>query len=428
MTYDVLQDWNPWWTGEPVPDELVGIERDIKADILDRLEDPQIIHLIGVRRSGKSTIAYQTIQALLEGGVERKNILFINFEDPALSGIDLGELLSTYQQNVGPEGMVYAFLDEVQASEGWERWVLREYERKRPYRFVVTGSSSHLIGSDLSRLLTGRTWEARVTPLSFREYLGFSGDPLKGLSGTDLRDRALHHLGAYIETGGFPEVVLQPDAKRRGTLQKYLDDILYRDVVHPHGVDPVDLEELVRYILSNIGSTLTLRSMEKAVSPSVNTIKRYLVFLEEAMLVVPVEQLTFKTRPAVRERLPTKYYCVDTGLRNAVAHRHSTDMGALAENLVCTALSRNRQRLHFWKNDHEVDFVVGFRPGPLRPVNVCMGEDIPEREYDGLTGFARTIRGRTDEPLMLTRTILGKRKGIDHQPLWRWLLDEGRGE
>ena len=424
MSYDVLQDWNPWWTGGPVPSELVGIERDITTEVLDRLEGPHIIHLIGVRRSGKSTIAYQTIQALLEGGIDRKNVLFINFEDPALAGIDLGELLSTYQQNIGPEGMVYAFLDEVQASDQWDRGVLREYERKRPYRVVVSGSSSHLIGSDLSRLLTGRTWEARITPLSFQEYLRFSGDPLKGLSGTDLRDRALNQMGAYIETGGFPEVVLQPDAKRRGTLQKYLDDILYRDVVHPHGVDAVDLEELVNYILSNIGSPLTLRSMEKAISPSVNTIKRYLVFLEEAMLIIPVDQLTFKTRPAVRERLPTKYYCVDTGLRNAVAHRHSTDMGALAENIVCTVLSQNRQRLHFWKNDHEVDFVVGFRPGPLKPVNVCMGDDIPDREYEGLSGFERTIRGSIDVPLMLTRTLSGKKDGIDHRPLWRWLLED----
>ena len=422
MSYEVLEDWNPWWRGSPVPSELVGIERDVKAEVLDRLEDPHIIHLIGVRRSGKSTLAYQTIQALLEGGVDGRNVLFINFEDPALAGADLGELLSTYQQKVGPNGMVYAFLDEVQVSEGWERWALREYERKRPYRFVVTGSSSHLISSDLSRLLTGRTWEIRVTPLSFREFLRFSGDPLSGLSGTDLRDRALHQLSAYIETGGFPEVVLQPNAKRRGTLQKYLDDILYRDVIHPHGVDAIDLEELVTYILSNIGGPLTLRSMEKAVSPSVNTIKRYLALLEEAMLIIPVEQLTFKTRPAVRERLPTKYYCVDTGLRNAVAHRHSTDMGALAENLACSVISRGKQRIQFWKNDHEVDFVVGFRPGPLKPVNVCMGDDIPEREYEGLAEFGRTIKGKTDEPLMLTRTVSGRRDGVDHQPLWSWLL------
>ena len=424
MSYEILEDWNPWWTGEPIPPELIGIERDVKAEVLDRLEAPHVIHLIGVRRSGKSTIIYQVIQALLEGRIDRENILFINFEDPALAGAHLGELLSLYQQNVDPEGMVYAFLDEVQASDGWERWVLREYERKRPYRFVVTGSSSHFIRSDLARLLTGRTWEARVSPLTFREYLRFTGDPLTGLSGTDLRDRALHRMGTYIETGGFPEVVLQPAAKRRGTLQKYLDDILYRDVVHPHGVDAADLAELVTYILSNIGSPLTLRSMEKAVSPSVNTIKRYLKLLAEAMLVIPVGQLTFKTRPSVRERLPTKFYCVDTGLRNAVAHRHSTDLGVLAENLVCSILSRERQPVHFWKNDREVDFVIGHRPGPLKPVNVCMGDKIPKREYEGLAEFGSAVKGKTDQPLILTKTQSGERDGVDHRPLWKWLLED----
>ena len=121
MSYEVLEDWNPWWGGGPVPGELLGIERDVKAEVLERLEDPRIIHLLGVRRSGKSTIAYQAIEALLEGGVDGRNVLFVNFEDPALAGVDLGQLLSTYQQNVGPEGMVYAFLDEVQVSKGWER-------------------------------------------------------------------------------------------------------------------------------------------------------------------------------------------------------------------------------------------------------------------------------------------------------------------
>jgi predicted AAA+ superfamily ATPase len=272
-------------------------------------------------------------------------------------------------------------------------------------------------------LLTGRTWEIRVTPLSFREFLRFSSDPLTGLSGTDLRDRALHWMGAYMETGGFPEVVLQPASQRRKNLQRYLDDILYRDVVHPHGVVASDLEQLVTYILSNIGSTLSLRSMEEAVSPSVNTIKRYLSLLEEAMLVIPVRQLTFKTRPTVRERLPSKYFCVDTGLRNAVAHRHSTDLGALAENLVCTALSRDRQPVQFWENGHEVDFVVGRRPGPLRPVNVCMGDEVPDREYEGLAEFGRSVKGRTGEPLILTRTLSERRGGVEHQPLWRWLLE-----
>lgn len=418
-----MEDWNPWWGGGPVPGELLGIERDVRAEVLDRLGDPRIIHLLGVRRCGKSTIAYQSIQALLDAGVDGRNVLFINFEDPALAGVDLGQLLSAYQQSVGPEGMVYAFLDEVQVSEGWERWALREYERKRPYRFVVTGSSSHLIRSDLSGLLTGRTWEIRVTPLSFREFLRFSGDPLSGLGGTDLRDRALHWMGAYIETGGFPQVVLEPPARRRGTLQAYLDDILYRDVVRPHGIDAADLQQLVTFLLSNIGSPLTLRSMERAVSPSVNTIKRYLALLEEAMLVIPVGQLTFKTRPAAREGLSTKYFCVDTGLRNAVAHRHSTDLGPLAENLVCSVLHRGREQVRFWRGDHEVDFVVGRRPGPLRPVNVCMGEEVPEREYQGLAEFVGSVKGAVGEPLLLTRAVSGERGGVEHTPLWRWLLD-----
>ena len=42
---------------------------------------------IGVRRSGKSTYMFQVIQRLLDGGVPRQNILYLNFFDDRLHNL-----------------------------------------------------------------------------------------------------------------------------------------------------------------------------------------------------------------------------------------------------------------------------------------------------------------------------------------------------
>ena len=54
---------------------------------------------IGVRRSGKSTLMYQQILALMEEGLKRENILYLNFFDERLhqlNSVGLGVILEAY--------------------------------------------------------------------------------------------------------------------------------------------------------------------------------------------------------------------------------------------------------------------------------------------------------------------------------------------
>ena len=116
MVFDALASWNPWWVSGEVPREQLGVPRDVLGSVYPWLERREILSLVGVRRSGKSTILYQMIQMLLDDGVPPANILMANLEDPRLDGLDVGELLSAYRRGTGPTGRTYVFLDEVQVS------------------------------------------------------------------------------------------------------------------------------------------------------------------------------------------------------------------------------------------------------------------------------------------------------------------------
>ena len=117
----ILASWNPWWEDGTVPRDLHGVPRDLVNEARALLEAGEVLTLLGVRRSGKSTILYQMIDRLLSEGVGPENVLFMDFEDPRATALTVGDVIGAWRQVKDPRGVAYAFLDEVQASEGWGR-------------------------------------------------------------------------------------------------------------------------------------------------------------------------------------------------------------------------------------------------------------------------------------------------------------------
>lgn len=58
----------------------------------------RIVLLSGARRTGKTTIMYQTISYLLKNGVTSKNILFISFDHSLLKMCGINEVLDIYKK------------------------------------------------------------------------------------------------------------------------------------------------------------------------------------------------------------------------------------------------------------------------------------------------------------------------------------------
>ena len=154
---------------------------------------------------------------------------------------------------------VYFFFDEIQNVEHWEKFVRRIYDSLNVQIFI-TGSSSKLLGSEISTALRGRTLAYEIFPFSFSEYLRFRKIEINLHSSKSLSYIA-NAFDDYIRHGAFPETVgVIPDIRSR-TLKDYVDLIIYKDIVERHGIkNHALMKHLVKYCFSNMA---TLASMTK---------------------------------------------------------------------------------------------------------------------------------------------------------------------
>lgn len=168
---------------------------------------------------GKTFLLFDTIHRLCAQGVSRERIVYLNFEDDRLAPVEPPQLdlVVRCHRELFPttQGVrLYLFLDEVQSTPGWERWVHRLCDTE-DISIFVTGSSSRLLNRDLSTTLRGRSVTYEVFPLGFRETVTFRGlQYVPYDAASESRMRAA--LAEYLQWGGFPEVVLAEPARRQG--------------------------------------------------------------------------------------------------------------------------------------------------------------------------------------------------------------------
>jgi hypothetical protein len=379
----ILDKWNFWnqkiSTGFQRSGYLAKLERYLKM--------PEIIALTGVRRSGKSTIILQIIERLIQGGVNPTNTLYINFEEPkfggGFDGALLPEIFDAYLEFFDPKGKIYLFLDEVQLVEKWERFAVSLHDRRENIKIFVTGSSSKLLMGEISTLLSGRYISETIYPLSFKEFLEAENIKIPLLIKVP---RIYKKLREYVEFGGFPRVALEKDTfNKKIILTEYFNSILERDIILKHAVKNVkDVKELINFVLSNVSGEVSSYNIEKLFGISSQNVRRYFEYLNEAFLFQFSPFFSFSVKKQIYN--PQKVFAIDTGLVNAASFKFSDDIGKLLENVVAVELLRRNQKLFYWKNGTEVDFVLrkGRQAGEL--INICysLNEKTLEREIKSL--------------------------------------------
>ena len=432
MLSDAIRRWNPWWADGKVMEDIKGVKREELDNVLAFMKENLIKGIIGPRRAGKTTLLYQIIDTLLMEGVSPQDIILLNFDDSNIYSADFDVLISECRK-INPK-IKYLFLDEVQQRENWERWVRTLYDTHQFSQIFVTGSSSYLLREDIGRVLTGRHITFHLLPFSFREYLRYLG--WKNFSKDYIeyrKDELLHYLHKYMKNGGYPESLSMNDMARNRYLNELFDDIIARDISARYRADYHIARRIAYYVMSNASKIMTHRSIARATGVAVDTVSKYLKYMEEAYLIFPLRMFSFKLKEQMREI--NKYYVVDTGLAAAVSFRFSEDIGRMVESLVYVELLRRNARtpgmeIFYWKdrNGREVDFVVKERTQVRELIQVCWDvsdEKTKKREIYAL------LRGmdafKLSEGIILTENCEGAErmegKRIRFIPVWKWLLN-----
>ena len=394
---------------------------------------------IGVRRSGKSTYLHQRIQRLLDSGVSRRNILYLNFFDDRLHPLrheNLGVIAEAYYA-LYPEKKntetVYCFFDEIQAVPGWEPFVDRMM-RTEKCEVYLTGSSAHMLSKEVATQMRGRALSWELFPFSFREFLDGKGLESEGPLSTRKRLLVQKAFEEYWETGGFPEVLDIDERLRIKTHQEYLNAILFRDLVERHDIaHPKAVSDLAHWMIDNTASLYSVNRLTGYLKSLGHNAPRaavsdYVAWFEDAYFLFAVR--IFDASLARSNTNPKKVYCIDHALVASTASGILLNSGHLLENLVFIALRRVHPDIFYYKtkSGKEVDFIVPVRGRPRLLVQVCESLAVPQtrkREFAALKEAMAELGLK--EAVIVTRNedeaVETDAGTIRVLPAWKFLLE-----
>ena len=389
------------------------------------LSSPLAQVVIGVRRSGKSTLC---LKFLNERGID---FAYVNFDDDRLHNVvteDLNNILNALYQVYGD--FKYLFIDEIQNVEGWQLFVNRLL-RQRLHIFI-TGSNSKLLSNELTTHLTGRHIRIEMFPFSFAEYCSATGVDTQSLTtkADALRQKA---LGDFLLDGGFPELL--HTTRKRPYIDTLLNAIIKDDIAKRFKVRHVDvLANLANHLADNFCQEFRPKEVAEAIGVSAPTISTYYSYLKEAFLLLGIHKFSFKSRERIRNE---KVYVVDTAF---VQHRDNTfstqNLGWRLENIIYIELLRRCRPqfidvFYYRCAQWEVDFVVAQGGRVVSLLQVCYNVSVEKtlnRELRGLVKASEKF-GCDDLTLITadqTDTINKAGKTIHIVKATDWLLQQNR--
>jgi predicted AAA+ superfamily ATPase len=397
--------------------------------------------VIGMRRAGKTTYLHQIRRDLLDAGRNPERLVYFNFEDERLAGIEAKQLhlISEAHARLFPsqaDSPVALFLDEIQQVPGWEVFVRRMLDTPG-YEIYLSGSSAKLLSREIATSMRGRAWEVTIYPFSFREFLRFHGlesstqpDRLTALQAAEVD----HHFADYLATGGFPEAQELQAADRRRLLQGYVDVLLLRDVIERHNVDnPTALRWMVRRLLGNSAGLFSITKFaadlkSQGIAVGRETLYELLDHLVDAFLLYAVPVATDSEKR--RQVNPRKVYPADTGLIPVFDRSGKANIGHALETAVFMELQRRGAEVGYvrTKDGFEVDFLARNADGTEDLIQVCADPDDPEtlaREVRALESAAAAHPQARQWLLTLESRVPfpDVPEPIRILPAWQWVLE-----
>ena len=380
--------------------------------------------VIGVRRSGKSTLCHKV---LLERGIRYG---YVNFDDDRLAEMQVGDLntvLSCVYQLYGTD-IPYLVLDEIQDVDGWYLFVNRLL--RTSLNIFITGSNAKLLSGELATHLTGRYNEIHLYPFSFSEYCQYHQIDTQSITTKADAGRKRAFMD-YIHDGGFPE--MQRLRNKRAYVQSLIEAILRKDIQKRFKIRNIEaLRKLAHHLINNACQEVNYDDLSEMLGIADKTAKKYVDYLSQAFLIQPLTRHSFKSSVRIRNQ---KAYIVDTGLQghrdNALA---AENLGWRLENVAYIELLRRCAHdfldVYYYKPNpraKEVDFVVCDQSKVVELIQVAYEIDSQRAYHRETTSLVKASEALSCNRLTLiafspTRNVEIDGKTVHIVSALEWLL------
>lgn len=381
--------------------------------------------VIGVRRSGKSTLCFN---ALRRAGV---HFAYVNFDDERLESLkteDLDNVLQTLYKVYGK--FDYLFLDEIQNIDGWPLFVNRLL--RQGLHILLTGSNAKLLSTELASHLTGRHHKIELFPFSFRDWCIMKEVDYSRLT-TKNRGLLSKAYEEYFHQGGFPELMSGAENPKEyiGTL---IDSIITQDIKRRYNIRHVDaLKRLAHHVLNETPTIIVKDSLQEVIGiKSERTLGNYLLYLNQTYLVSTINKYSPKSKERTRAE---KAYAIDVAFMDKRENAFSGEnLGWRLETIVYLELLRRKAGTdndiyYFQGRSAEADFVVcdGNKTLAVYQVSYDISKETTrKREVKGCIAGAKATK--CNNLFLITDhesgTIEEGGYTIQVIPVWEWLTRE----
>lgn len=329
------------------------IKRDFYLEKMKNvMGTPDIKVITGVRRSGKSKLLEAFKQYVIDN-IPNANIIHINFNLEEFEKLKDYHALNTYIKNSYVEGADnFVLIDEVQLCPNFEL-TINSLHAQEKYDIYLTGSNAFLLSSDLATLFTGRTFEIKVYPFSFKEYLEYFQP-----------SNIYEAFDNYIKEGGMSGSYLYHDLELKyDYIKEVFNTLILRDIRQKYKIrNTMLMDRLVDYLMDNVSNLTSVRNIADTFTSNKDkinhmTISSYIQYLCNAFAFYKIRRYDIHGRKYLSSN--DKYYLSDHAFRYAKLGTKNLDYGRVVENIVAVELLRRGYEVYvgvLYKK--EIDFVA----------------------------------------------------------------------
>ena len=377
---------------------------------------PDIKVIVGIRRSGKSKLL-EDFMRQIQMRNPNANIIHINYNLPDYDHLLNYRDLYDYIRSRYAEGKDnFVMIDEIQMCNGFEKAV-NWLHASEQYDIYITGSNAFLLSSDLATLFTGRTFEIKVFPFSFAEFV-------KYYEINDLRSA----FDRFLTEGGMSGSYLYDNHRDKyDYISEVFDTLIVRDIRQKYKIrNTVLLNKIADYLMDNVSNLSSARNIADTLTgkkENINhkTVASYLQYLCNAFAFYKVRRYDIRGKKYLASN--EKYYLSDHTFRYAKLGIKNMDYGRVIENIVAVELMRRGYEVYAGVlYEKEIDFVALKRN---EKIYIQVSDNITEestfkREIDPLLkikdGYPKLLLARTGHDMT-------DYEGIKIVDIAQWLME-----